>query len=184
MLMSDEFTGGNKRIRHIEFDERKVSKLYETFICAYYARHYNLGARAKEIDWALDEESDSHNLGQLPSMRSDVTLTHGNRKLIIDAKFYKTAMQRYWSHTSVNSGNFYQIYAYVTNEQHNEPSSKVSGMLLYAKTNEEVLPDMKVTIAGHDLAARTLNLACPFKEIAVQLDSIAEAYFGKLEKLP
>ena len=178
MLMGDEDKGGNKKIRHIKYDELKLSKLYENFICSYYARHYRLGARAREIDWAVDDKDTASHLEQLPTMRSDVVLTGGDKMLIIDAKFYKSAMQEYYQHISVNSANFYQIFAYVSNAQVQEPNRKVSGMLLYAKTDEQVLPDLRVSIVGKEYAARTLDLALPFKEIAAQLDDIVTEYFG------
>lgn len=178
MLMSDGDKGGNKKIRHIKYDELKLSKLYENFICSYYARHYKLGAKAKEIDWAVDDVGSATHLEQLPSMRSDVVLTGGDKVLIIDAKFYKNTMQEYYHHHSVNSANFYQIFAYVENAQIQERSRKVSGMLLYAKTDEEILPYLHVRIAGKDFAVRTLDLALPFKEIAAQLDGIVTDYFG------
>lgn len=178
MLMSDGEKGGNKKIRHIKYDELKLSRLYENFICSYYARHYRLGARAKEIDWAVDDAEEATHLEQLPAMRSDVVLSGGDKVLIIDAKFYKVAMQDYYQHHSVNSANFYQIFAYVSNAQMHERNRKVSGMLLYAKTDEKILPDLRVSIAGKDYAARTLDLALPFKEIAAQLDGIVTEYFG------
>lgn len=178
MLMGDGKLGGDRKIRHIKFDDLKMSKLYEHFICNYYAKHFYLGARSREIDWAIDEDRPIEHGEQLPTMRSDVMLRSSDRMLIIDAKFYQKSMQEYWAHQSVSSANFYQIFAYATNAQLQEPELRVSGMLLYAKTDEAVVPALKVEIAGKLFEARTLDLSLPFAEISAQLDGIVEDYFG------
>jgi 5-methylcytosine-specific restriction enzyme subunit McrC len=76
----------------------------------------------------------------------------------------------------------YQIYAYVKNENYRlkklEPQSEVSGMLLYARTNEATLPDERHVIDGSVIEAKTLDLSVDFPEIRKQLDSIVESYFG------
>ena len=70
----------------------------------------------------------------------------------------------------VHSNNIYQIYAYVKNEDKHH-TGNVSGMLLYAKTTEDVLPSLSVTIGGNQISARTLDLNRDFKEIACSLDA-------------
>lgn len=182
LIMSDGIRDEGRLIRHVQYDEERLSHLYEAFLREYFVRHYKLGASAKAIDWAMDECGDARNINQLPSMRSDVVLANAKTKLIIDAKFYKTSMQTYWGHESVNSANFYQLFAYVTNEQNQDRQREVSGMLLYAKTEEEEVPDLRVTIAGNSYEARVLDLARPFAEISRQLDGIAKEYFGDINK--
>ena len=46
-------------------------------------------------------------------------------------------------------------------------------MLLYARTWEEVEPDLNVIIGGNRIMARTLDLNCDFSAIREQLNSIA-----------
>ena len=62
----------------------------------------------------------------------------------------------------VHSNNIYQIYAYVKNEDKHH-TGNVSGMLLYAKTTEDVLPSLSVTIGGNQISARTMDLNRDFK---------------------
>ena len=45
-------------------------------------------------------------------------------------------------------------------------SSNVAGMLLYAKTNEEITPDLETSICGNRIYAKTLDLYTDFKNIA------------------
>ena len=54
---------------------------------------------------------------------------------------------------------------------------EVSGMLLYAKTDEEIYPDNKYQMSGNQITVRTLDLNLPFSEIAEQLNMIVMSHF-------
>ena len=157
------------------FDEQRMSRLYEKFILEYYRReHPQLRASASFIDWALDDGMSDG----LPAMRSDITLSARGRVLIIDAKYYTSTMQTYYEKKTVKSGNLYQIFAYVKNKQaaleRAGDGTEVSGMLLYAATDEEVQPDATYRMSGNRISATTLDLDRPFDEIRAQLDGIAD----------
>ena len=157
------------------FDEQRMSRLYEKFILEYYRReHPQLRASASFIEWALDDEASEG----LPAMRSDITLSACGRVLIIDAKYYTSTMQTYYEKKTVKSGNLYQIFAYVKNKQaaleRAGDGTEVSGMLLYAATDEEVQPDATYRMSGNRISATTLDLDRPFEEIRAQLDTIAD----------
>lgn len=161
------------------FDEQRMSRLYEKFILEYYRKkHPQLRASASFIDWALD---DGFAVG-LPAMRSDITLSACGRVLIIDAKYYTSTMQTYYEKKTVKSGNLYQIFAYVKNKQvaleRAGESVEVSGMLLYAATDEDIQPDATYRMSGNRIGATTLDLDRPFEEIRAQLDGIAESLTG------
>jgi len=53
----------------------------------------------------------------------------------------------------------------------------VSGMLLYAKTDEEIQPDGVYQMSGNQISVRTLDLGLPFEKIRKQLDGIAVSHF-------
>ena len=53
----------------------------------------------------------------------------------------------------------------------------VAGMLLYAKTNEQIHPNNSYTISGNRIMVTTLDLNLPFTAIAEQLEAIANEYF-------
>ena len=157
------------------FDEQRMSRLYEKFILEYYRReHPRLRASASFVEWALDDGMSEG----LPAMRSDITLSAGGRVLIIDAKYYAATMQTNFDKKTVHSGNLYQIFAYVKNKQavleREGESVEVSGMLLYAATDEEVQPDVTYRMSGNQIGVRTLDLDRPFEEIRAQLDGIAD----------
>lgn len=163
-------------------DEQRMSHLYEKFILEYYRReHPKLSAGAPYIDWALDDGFDD----MLPAMHTDITLEQGRTVLIIDAKYYSHTMQQQFDKRSVHSSNLYQIFTYVKNKEVELSSipkdHSVSGMLLYAKTDEEIQPDGVYQMSGNQISVRTLDLNQPFEEIRSQLDGIAKAYFSKEE---
>ena len=157
------------------FDEQRMSRLYEKFILEYYRKeHPRLRASASFVEWALDDGMSEG----LPAMRSDITLSARGRVLIIDAKYYAATMQTNFDKKTVHSGNLYQIFAYVKNKQavleRAGESVEVSGMLLYAATDEEVQPDVTYRMSGNQIGVRTLDLDRPFEEIRAQLDGIAD----------
>lgn len=51
----------------------------------------------------------------------------------------------------------------------------VSGMLLYAQTDEDVIPNN--TMSGNQISVHALNLNQNFSEITKDLDSIVKVHF-------
>jgi len=51
-------------------------------------------------------------------------------------------------------------------------------MLLYAKTDEEITPNMEVVMNGNKIMARSLDLNCEFSEIVKKLEEISSSYFA------
>ena len=124
------------------------------------------------IEWQLDDGVST----LLPTMQSDIMLTCGGKTLIIDAKYYSHATQVQFGKHTLHSNNIYQIFAYVKNRDVGN-TGNVAGLLLYAKTDEDITPDMTVVMSGNQIGAKTLDLNCEFKDISTQLKSIAKGYF-------
>ena len=115
----------------------------------------------------------------LPVMQSDIMLTRGNEVLIIDAKYYTHTTQTQYDVHTLHSGNLYQIFTYVKNKEAefgNEPH-QVSGMLLYAATDEAIQPDNRYRMSGNQISVKTLDLNRNFSEISAQLNRIVEDHF-------
>lgn len=109
----------------------------------------------------------------------DVMLTRGNEVLIIDAKYYTHTTQTQYDVHTLHSGNLYQIFTYVKNKEAefgNEPH-QVSGMLLYAATDEAIQPDNRYRMSGNQISVKTLDLNRNFSEISAQLNRIVEDHF-------
>ena len=155
------------------FNDRQMSDLYERFILEYYKKHHpDYKPEAKQIRW--DVEGDTVHL---PKMLSDIVLTkdRGSRKLIIDAKYYRTIMQSQYETEKFRSGHLYQMFAYVKNEDKDQ-TGLVDGVLLYAKTEEEAPPAKDYVISGNRIGVRVLDLNKSFRRISEQLDRIAEEW--------
>ena len=158
-------------------DEQRMHRLYEKFILEYYRREYpQISANASQIPWKLDDDMSA----MLPVMQSDIMLTHGEKTLIIDAKYYSHTTQIQYDKHTLHSGNMYQIFTYVKNKEAElaDKPHEVSGMLLYAKTDEEVYPENEYHMSGNRIEVRTLNLDRDFSQIKKQLDGIAQKYLG------
>ncbi len=159
-------------------DEQSMSRLYEKFILEYYVKECpQVTATASQIPWALDDGIGT----MLPVMQSDITLTKGNEVFIIDAKYYKRTTQAQYNVHTFHSSNLYQIFTYVKNKDKNfgNQPHKVSGMLLYAATDEAIQPDNVYQLSGNQISVKTLDLNCEFSQIAAQLNMIVDEHFGK-----
>lgn len=166
---------GNYRLASF-VDEQRMCRLYEKFILEYHSRHYpELSVSASQIPWALDDGVGT----MLPVMQTDIHLQRGNTVLIIDAKYYSRTTKVHFDKHMLHSNNLYQIFTYVKNRsyQFGEEDNTVSGMILYAKTEEEIQPDNVYQMHGSQISVKTLDLNLPFVEIAAQMDRIVESHF-------
>lgn len=175
-------TTENGEYKLLAFSDEHMEWLYERFILEYYRQHHaELNPSAQHIKWNLTEEPDNTMIQFLPDMRTDITLQKDGKTLIIDAKYYGKAMIQNFDKSTLRSAHLYQIFAYVRNMD-TENTGNVSGLLLYARTEEDVFPDGKPFImCGNSIGAKTLDLNQEFSVIAKQLDEIAYDYFSETE---
>ena len=158
------------------WDEQRMCRLYEKFILEYYRKeHPEVKASASQIPWQLDDDFGA----MLPVMQSDIMLSKGSATLIIDAKYYGHTTQSQYGVNTLHSGNLYQIFTYVKNKdaEYGDQPHTVSGMLLYAQTDEVVQPNHVYHMSGNKITVRTLDLNLPFSDIAKQLDGIVATHF-------
>ena len=145
-------------------DEQRMHRLYEKFILEYFRKEH------PQIPWQLDDDF----CDMLPVMQSDIVLEKDDNILIVDAKYYAHTTQQRFNKATVHSANLYQIFTYVKNKQEElkDRQVTVSGLLLYAKTDEQIVPDNTYQMSGNQISVKTLDLNCGFDEIREQLDSI------------
>lgn len=158
-------------------DEQRMNRLYEKFILEYYVKECpQVTATASQIPWALDDGIGT----MLPVMQSDIMLTKDDKILIIDAKYYTHTTQTQYDVHTLHSGNLYQIFTYVKNKdtEFGDKPHTVSGMLLYAATDEAIQPDNSYQMSGNKISVKTLDLNRDFSEIASQLNAIVEEHFA------
>ncbi len=165
--------------RFSEFiDDQRMCRLYEKFLLEYFTRHFpELSVNASQIPWALDDGA----VTMLPVMQTDITIEKDSKVLIIDAKYYSHTTQVQFDKHTVHSANMYQIFTYVKNRdyQFGDEERSVAGMLLYAKTDEEIQPDEDYQMSGNKISVKTLDLNTDFSEISSQLNTIVYNEFMK-----
>ena len=158
-------------------DEQHMHRLYEKFILEYYRREFpQISANPSQIAWTLDDGMSA----MLPVMQTDIMLAHAEKTLIIDAKYYAHTTQLQYDRHTIHSGNLYQIFTYVKNKEAalaGQPH-EVSGLLLYARTDEAIYPENEYRMSGNRIGVRTLDLDADFDTIRKQLNRIAEEYLG------
>ena len=139
--------------------------------------------RATYVEWNVDDGVTDY----LPAMRTDITLSKGHRFLIIDTKYYNQAFQHnpIYNKKTIHSDNLYQIYSYVKNKDVGA-TGNVSGILLYAKTDEEIAPDFTYSISGNQISVKSLDLGSDFSNLSSQLNALVvpllvktDAEYGK-----
>ena len=160
-------------------DEKRMSWLYERFVFEYFRKeHPELKVSSPYIEWSLDGEADAF----LPAMRSDIVLESAGCVLIIDTKYYSHNLQQRYEKKSIHSGNLYQIFTYVKNYQEQECAvgKQVSGMLLYAATDDDIQPDSSYSMSGNEILIKTLYLGSSFTEIRTQLETISNLLLQSL----
>lgn len=161
-LLQTQSDGSTKLMDFL--DEQRMCRLYEKFILEYYRREFKnqITANASQIPWQLDNDENS----MLPVMQSDIMLQRDDRVLIIDAKYYEHSMQVQFNKHTLHSANLYQIFTYVKNKEYElrEKEHTVSGMLLYAKTDEEIYPNNVYQMSGNQITVRTLDLNLPLQK--------------------
>lgn len=169
MLMTTE-SGSYKMAT---FSDEHMNRLFEKFVLEYYRRHYpKLSANPDQIDWDITDRNTA-TLDSLPAMKTDITLHNGDCTLIIDTKYYGSMMQEQFDKQTIHSANLYQVFSYVKNLD-KDNTGNVSGMLLYARTQEEIVPNLDARFGKNRILVRTLDLNCDFSAIESQLRLFSE----------
>lgn len=159
--------------RMATFSDEHMNRLFERFVLEYFRVHHNeIRANAEKIDWDIDHTQETTCTDFLPSMQTDIVLRKDGRTLIIDTKYYGKILRSVHEKESISSGNMYQIFSYVKNMD-TENTGHVSGMLLYAKTNEDVTKPIDAYFGKNRIIVNTLDLNQEFGKIREHLDSIA-----------
>lgn len=177
-LLQTNTEGTNKLMDFL--DEQRMSRLYEKFILEYYRKEVpQIKAQASQIPWQLDDDFSE----MLPVMQTDIMLSKGEKILIIDAKYYSHTTQTQFNVQTLHSANLYQIFTYVKNKETelSESPHDVSGMLLYAKTDNELSLHKTYLMSGNRVSVRTLDLDLDFSSIRKQLNNIIDEHFSCAE---
>ena len=147
-LLINEETG-NFQFKDFLRDERQMARLFEEFIRNFYKIEIPEAKVFREdLRWKMAGETHQF----LPKMQTDISIKINNRKLIIDAKYYKETLQKYYDSEKIHSQNLYQIFAYLKNQE----NESAEGILIYPTVQKSL--SLAYTHEGHTIRIETLNL--------------------------
>jgi 5-methylcytosine-specific restriction enzyme subunit McrC len=147
---------GSIRFRDFVRDENKMARLFESFVRNFYLlEQKRFKVQALKIPWQTESATGEAKM-YLPEMKTDVCLTSEERKIILDCKFYREALQMNWGKRTVHSGHLYQIFAYLKNKESDRGWSGCEGILLYPTVGTPL--NLSYRIQGHSVRVRTVNL--------------------------
>lgn len=159
------------------FSDEHMNKLFERFVLEYYRTEYkDIKTSSPIIEWNIDRDAECC-IEFLPAMQSDIVLAKNGKTLIIDTKYYGKTLSAHFDKKTLHSANMYQIFTYVNNYD-KDNNGDVSGMLLYAKTDEAVAADFTATVGKHQFWVRTLDLNQDFEGIKKQLHDLQKLCFS------
>jgi len=166
-LPEPDKSGGN-RFNELLSDEKEMGKVFESFLRNFYRAKQNEFTQVGSVhlNWNV-EPAGSGDLTLLPEMRTDVTLRNAARTIIVDAKYYKDALQEYFGAKKAHSDNLYQLLAYLRAESASTKLVRPEGILIYPVGDSEV--DELYVIDGYPIRLYTLNLNQSWKEIESDL---------------
>lgn len=167
--------GGALSFYEIMEDEEVMSNLFENFIFNYYRFHYPEFVVGRRIyRWNLKPIGNS-NYGLIPTMNTDVEVETPTTKIIIDAKYYRSAFTKNHEKKSFRSDNMYQIKAYMNKQSSTE--KQIKGILMYPSNHYE-FDEQFHDEDGNILAFKTINLEKNWESIK---NDLAEIFIDYVE---
>ena len=123
---------GKSRFRDFMRDEKQMAGLFEEFIRNFYKLEQNTFYVTREyIEWdAIPADEYSRRL--LPRMQTDISLESSDRKIVIDAKYYKDALSDYYDKEKIHQENLLQIFGYLKHIERKDGINRNSEGILSA----------------------------------------------------
>lgn len=124
----------------------------------------------RRLKWPVNSASSSV-LSYLPSMQTDIELTHHvqKRKVVIDTKFTHIFAATQYRDEVLKSGYLYQLYAYLRTQEEIglEKGWKSEGMLLHPQVDGVI--DEHIDLQGHRMRFKTIDLMCSAQDLEIQI---------------
>lgn len=149
---------GEHLFRDFTGNDKRMAALFERFVRNFYQirqKHYKV--QAESLDWALNTTSPEAK-AVLPRMKTDVSLTADDRKIIIDCKYYQEALKTHYDKEKLISGHLYQLYAYVQHAKRQVPKRPVRGVLLYPVVQQSMHHKYQLADTDDYMEVATINL--------------------------
>lgn len=167
-MLIDEHSG-TRTFRDFAREDGQMPYVFENFVRNFYKKHLT-GYKTSRENIAWDAKGDG--LCYLPIMQTDITLESSDRRILMDTKYYKQALKANMGQEKLNSGNLYQLYAYLKNSEGKTLKAGKSsvGILLYPQVGNAL--DLTYYMQGHALKICTVDLNVHWEEIQNRLIGI------------
>ena len=151
---------GNFQFKEFLRDEQQMARLFEEFIRNFYKIEVPEAKVFREdLHWKMSGEMHQF----LPKMQTDISIKINDRKLIIDAKYYKETLQKYYDSEKIHSQHLYQLFAYLKNQE----NLQAEGILIYPTIQKSL--SLAYTHEGHTIRIETLNLNQDWRGVKADL---------------
>lgn len=160
--------------RDVMDDDDYMAGVFEEFIRNFYAlKQHSFAVGRTRLNWNATAV-DNRDLAFLPSMMTDVTLAGTGRTIVIDAKYYRDALQTHHNARTIHSSNLYQLMAYLRAEAASRgPERSVQGILLYPVGRQKI--DLQYVIDGFPVRLYALDLGQHWSAIEQDLQQLIAA---------
>ena len=166
-MMPSQETG---KYQFVNITEEKLHAIFEKFVFKFYEKHIKdtkyTSIKADSLNWQdthFEEGLDDF----LPVMKTDVSLFNEESKLVVECKFYESALSsRKIDGKDLNqtfiSNHLYQLFAYLKNLEIKDKRA-ISGLLLYPQNGKKI--SSLYSMHGHKVSIKTIDLDSSAQEI-------------------
>ena len=159
-------SSGQSRFAEIDVQRLTMWRVFEQFVTRFYRREqhaYRVHGQARVEWWQLRTRGPLSE-GRVPVMKPDVMLLGPERRIILDAKYYRDGGLPDEVNAKLHAGHLYQLFAYIMNlERAGAAGPAHEGILLYPTVGDET--QVEFMTHGHRFQARSVDLSRPWREI-------------------
>lgn len=158
------------RYEFVNITDEKLFRIFEKFIFNFYKKHLSqtiyTNIKKERLGWQ-ETAYESGIEDFLPTMETDVSLSNLTSKLVVECKFYESALQtRAIGNLSIRptfiSTHINQLFVYLKNLELKDKSA-LSGLLIYPENGEKI--DATYNMHGNKVSIKTINLDLSPQEI-------------------
>lgn len=165
---------GSTRFRDFRRDEKAMARVFERFLYNFIQREVDsVKVKRDRIEWQATSLSDPA-LSLLPSMNTDISISRGANRLIVDAKYYTNTLSSRWETEKLHSHNLYQLMSYLNNAS-NQGVGSIAGMLIYPKIERHLR--QRYVINGYPVYIATIDLNQDWPEIHSEMVKLVDFVF-------
>lgn len=146
-----------------------MARLFQSFLFNFIGRECpNWAVKSENISWQATSQTDP-DLALLPRMQTDISARRSGEYRIIDAKFYRETLGKFFDAEKVHSANLYQMTSYLMNASA-AGGVEAEGMLIYPKV-DRVLRE-RYEILGRKISVCTVDLEAPWWAIDKEIRTL------------